>query len=191
MSSSWWSSHSRDQSQFFCIAGRLFTIWATREAQEYWSGWVAYSFSRESSQTRNRTGVSCIAGRLFTSWATREAPPDFSPTIYGVAQSRTWLKRLSSSSSEWKSLRMEPRTLLYLRCYPCDCQVWEPLVLLFLDRLFVHFLSSNSNSGNQCLVTTLNTSIYVFTNLTLRTALWQKYIYNLHFIEDCAKAQRD
>ena len=54
------------------LAGRLFTIWATREAQEYWSGWVAYSFSRESSQIRNRTGVSCTTGGFFTSWATRE-----------------------------------------------------------------------------------------------------------------------
>ena len=93
--------------------------------------WVAYPFPSRSSQTRNRTGVSCITGRFFTSWATREAPP------WTLVQ-----------PSEWKFLRMEPRTLLYLRCYPCDCQVWEPLVLIFLDRLFVHFLSSNNNSGN-------------------------------------------
>ena len=26
--------------QIFCIAGRFFTSWATREAQEYWSGWA-------------------------------------------------------------------------------------------------------------------------------------------------------
>ena len=26
-----------DRTQVFCITGRLFTIWATREAQEYWS----------------------------------------------------------------------------------------------------------------------------------------------------------
>ena len=28
----------RDQAQVLLIAGRFFTIWATREAQEYWSG---------------------------------------------------------------------------------------------------------------------------------------------------------
>ena len=28
----------RDQTQVSCIAGRFFTSWATREAQEYWSG---------------------------------------------------------------------------------------------------------------------------------------------------------
>ena len=29
---------SRDQTQVTCIAGGFFTIWAMREAQEYWSG---------------------------------------------------------------------------------------------------------------------------------------------------------
>ena len=28
----------RDQTQVSCIAGEFFTAWATREAQEYWSG---------------------------------------------------------------------------------------------------------------------------------------------------------
>ena len=32
------SSQPRDRSQVSCIAGRFFTSWATREAQEYWSG---------------------------------------------------------------------------------------------------------------------------------------------------------
>ena len=32
------SSQSRDRTQVSHIAGRLFTSWATREAQEYWSG---------------------------------------------------------------------------------------------------------------------------------------------------------
>ena len=31
------SSQPRDWTQVFCIAGRYFTSWATREAQEYWS----------------------------------------------------------------------------------------------------------------------------------------------------------
>ena len=33
------SSLPRDQTQVSCIAGGLLTIWATREAQEYWIGW--------------------------------------------------------------------------------------------------------------------------------------------------------
>ena len=32
------SSQPRDQTQASCIAGGFFTSWATREAQEYWSG---------------------------------------------------------------------------------------------------------------------------------------------------------
>ena len=31
------SSQPRDWTQVSCIAGRFFTSWATREAQEYWS----------------------------------------------------------------------------------------------------------------------------------------------------------
>ena len=34
------SSQPRDQTQVSLIAGGFFTIWATREAQEYWSGWT-------------------------------------------------------------------------------------------------------------------------------------------------------
>ena len=34
------SSQPRDQTQVSLIAGRFFTSWATREAQEYWSGYL-------------------------------------------------------------------------------------------------------------------------------------------------------
>ena len=60
------SSQPRDQTQVSHIAGRFFTIWATRK-------WVAYPFSRVSSQSRIEPGSLCIAGGFFTSWATREA----------------------------------------------------------------------------------------------------------------------
>ena len=39
MPSSRGSSQPRDQTQVSHIAGRFFNIWATREAQEYWSGY--------------------------------------------------------------------------------------------------------------------------------------------------------
>ena len=65
------SSQSRDQTQVSRVAGRFFTSWATREAQEYWSG--SHLFSSRSSWPRNWTGVSRIAGGFFTSWAMREA----------------------------------------------------------------------------------------------------------------------
>ena len=77
--------------------------------------WVAISFCRGSSHPRDRSRVSRTAGRCFTVWATREAKGNGSPlqcsclenprdggawwaAVYGVTQSWTWLKRLSSSS---------------------------------------------------------------------------------------------
>ena len=33
------STQPRDRTQVFCIAEGFFTVWATREAQEYWSGY--------------------------------------------------------------------------------------------------------------------------------------------------------
>ena len=72
-------SQTRDQTQVSLIAGRFFTSWATREAQEYWNGepvpspvdlpnprileWGASPFSRGSSRPRNRTDNSCIASQ--------------------------------------------------------------------------------------------------------------------------------
>ena len=66
------SSLPRDWTQVSCIAGGFFTIWTTREAQEY--SWVAYPFSRGSSWPSSRTRISLIGGGFFTSWASREAP---------------------------------------------------------------------------------------------------------------------
>ena len=39
------SSQSRNQTGVSCIAGGFFTSWATREAQEYWSGWLIPSLA--------------------------------------------------------------------------------------------------------------------------------------------------
>ena len=69
------SSQPRDQTLVFCVAGRFFSIWTTREAREEWSG-VACPFSSRSPWPRNQTRVSLIAGGFFTSWATREAPAE-------------------------------------------------------------------------------------------------------------------
>ena len=93
------SSWPRDGMRVSRIAGRRFTVWATRQAQRlkemsfsvmldslwprvlYSPGalqawileWGASPFSRGSSQPRDRTQVSCNEGRFFSSWATREA----------------------------------------------------------------------------------------------------------------------
>ena len=65
------SSQSWDRTQVSHNAGRFFTSWATREAQEYWSGQPIPL--QWSSRSRNQTRVSCIAGRLITNWAIQEA----------------------------------------------------------------------------------------------------------------------
>ena len=71
MPSSRGSTQPRDPTQVSCIAGGFFIIWATREAQEYWSGKPIPS-PGESSGPRNRTRVSCIAGGFSTCWAIKK-----------------------------------------------------------------------------------------------------------------------
>ena len=66
---------TRDRTQVSHIVGRFFTSWATREAQECWSGLPFPSpgdLSHPGIEPRDRTQVSCIVGRFFTNWATRE-----------------------------------------------------------------------------------------------------------------------
>ena len=65
------SSQPWDWTQVSCTTGGFLTSWATREAQEYWSGKPIHPFSRGSSQPRNQTGVSWIVGGFFTNWAVR------------------------------------------------------------------------------------------------------------------------
>ena len=98
--------------------------------------WVAIPFSRRSSQPRDRTQVFHIAGRFFThlshpregngnplQHSCLENPRDrgaWWAAVCGVAQSWTWLKRLSSSNSKPpknKSSKGSPR-ILELVAYP-------------------------------------------------------------------------
>ena len=69
------SSQPRDWTQVSCIAGRFFTLWATREGQKHWSGWPTPSPGDLPSP-----GIEPVSPALqvdffflfFTSWATRE-----------------------------------------------------------------------------------------------------------------------
>ena len=144
------SSPSRDGIQVSCIAGRFFTVWATREAQKYlyilrWGDWdfniyvwvgvhntarrrqwhptlvlfpgISHGWKslvgcspwgRQESDTTERLhfhfSLSCIGegnGNPLQC-SCLENPRDRGAcwaAIYGVAQSQTQLKRLSSSSS--------------------------------------------------------------------------------------------
>ena len=66
------SSWPKDRTQVFHIAGRFFTVWATREALRILE-WVVIPFFKESSWSRDLTQVTCTAGRFFTIWTSREA----------------------------------------------------------------------------------------------------------------------
>ena len=59
------SSQPRNQTRVSCIAGRFFTSWATREAQEYWSGYPI-----PSPADLPEPGIE--PGKFFTNWAIRE-----------------------------------------------------------------------------------------------------------------------
>ena len=61
------ASQSKDRTQVSRISGRFFTLWATREAQEYLKS--SLSLLQGIFLTQESTGVSYIIGRFFTSWA--------------------------------------------------------------------------------------------------------------------------
>ena len=65
------SSQPRDWTQVSYIAGRFFTVWATRQPKN--TGVGSLSLLQGIFLTQNRNRVSCIAGGFFTSWTTRKA----------------------------------------------------------------------------------------------------------------------
>ena len=103
------SSQPRDRTLMSRIAGRCFTVWATREAlsdssvhgifQAIVLEWIAISFSRGSSWPRDQTQVSCIVDRCFTIWATREV-------LEGInsrkREAEEWISEMGDTC--WKSL---------------------------------------------------------------------------------------
>ena len=87
------SSLPRDRTQVSHIAGRFFTIWATKGSRRILEC-VAYPFSKGTSPLRKQTRVSCIALGFFISWATKEA----SATVHGVSESRRRLRQLEHAA---------------------------------------------------------------------------------------------
>ena len=81
-------SQPRDWTQVFHIAGGFFTIWATREAQECWSGYPIPSLGDLLDPEVNRGSP---AGRFFTSWATREAHTLITKLIFLIFHFRHYL----------------------------------------------------------------------------------------------------
>ena len=78
----WGIFPTQGSNQVPCIAGRFFTSWATREAQEAWE-WLAYPFSRGSSRPRNWTRVSELqADSLPTELSGKLACTSLSLSVY-------------------------------------------------------------------------------------------------------------
>ena len=67
------SSQPRDRTQVSCIVGGFLTSWATREAQEYWSGQPIPS-PADLPYPGIEPGSPALQADAFTNWATREAP---------------------------------------------------------------------------------------------------------------------
>ena len=122
------SSQPRDRTQLSHIAGGLFTSWATRAAQDYWS--VAYPFSSGSYRLRNRTGVSCIAGGFFTSWAIREVPwyRKLLLNTKILVMNKILLFKYIEKSEAWNILRSSSKTQLFILCKKTSSiQIGPPL----------------------------------------------------------------
>ena len=66
------SSWPRNWTRVSCTAGRFFTSWATREAQEYWSGYPIPS-PADLPDPRIELGSPALQADSFTYWAIREA----------------------------------------------------------------------------------------------------------------------
>ena len=64
------SSQGRDRIRVSRMAGWFCTSWATREAEEYWSG--SLSLLQRIFLTQEVNPVSCTAGGFFTNWAIKE-----------------------------------------------------------------------------------------------------------------------
>ena len=102
------SSQPRDRTQVSHFADGFFTVWATREAQEYWSGSLSLLeqiFPNESNQG--------IAGGFFTSWATREA----------------------QLSSKYRLKQHEEYHFMYKISIKCQSQKFSVILLMILSYI--------------------------------------------------------
>ena len=110
------SFQPRDRTQVSHIAGRFFTIWATKGSPRILE-WVAYPLSSGSSWPRNWTGVSCTAGRFLTNWAIREVQVLVSCGLILNSPTYMWLKfpKKRGSQTENNILRNNDRNAVTMK----------------------------------------------------------------------------
>ena len=121
MPSSKGSSQPRGRTQVSCVAGGFFTIWATREAHEYWSGWPIPSpgdlpdpgiepgspaLQVDSLPAATRKSLSILSAKLLQSSPTLYDPMDCSPpgsSVHGISQAKIleWVAIFFSRRTSW------------------------------------------------------------------------------------------
>ena len=140
MHSSRESSQPRDQTQASHIAGSFFTIWATSEAQEYWSRYNLSVLQEIFPAQESNCGLSaCIAGRFFTSWATRDASVRSTKVQIFLSYSKEkYSENMNSffylAQSVLSRLRFDPFPALIID-FVGTCKLWprqNPAAFLFL-----------------------------------------------------------
>ena len=118
------SSQHRDQTQASHTAGWFFTSWATREAQEYWSGSLSILQRIFPTQESNWGLLHCR--QILTNWAIREALIYYMKTcktmwinLFSWKQwsSRFWAK---SSWSNWICSEEKLRSMTEGCMRPCN-----------------------------------------------------------------------
>ena len=107
-------SQPRDQTQVSHTAGRFFTSWATRKAQEHWS-----ELSVPSPEDRPNPGIDqgspALQADFFTNWAIQEKFTSILPWyfwskykfLHPISKSQTGLLSLEASLFEHQSIYME------------------------------------------------------------------------------------
>ena len=132
------SSQSRDRTQVSHIAGRFFTIWATREAQEYWRWKPIPSPWDLPTQELNRGLLRCR--QILYQLSYQGSPNTQYATLGGkrIAASRVAGK---NSTTELKGLIKMSSMILELQCIKLDCHHKS------LSEWLLHF-STPSNAGN-------------------------------------------
>ena len=89
---------TQDQTQVSCIAGGFFTSWATREVQEYWSGYPIHS-PADLPHPGTEPGSPALQGGFFTNWAMGEA----CQSAVGDAESQITGERFRRTASQLRS----------------------------------------------------------------------------------------
>ena len=142
-----WFSQPRDQTHVSRFAGRFFTRWAIREAQEYWSGWPIPSPVDLPNPGLSPSGVARVSCGRERVWRSHCSPRRQSqPTTHAgaLAPSKSWGPPPTCLLSAWPTqtpLRSyfpplcKVHPLPAPKCASGSPHLWFPVILLLLFLL--------------------------------------------------------